>query len=469
MDLNPTFRNLQWQQKWNYLDKLFEKSDKATVGLLNPPNIGVCMTNSIIGMITSSAILMRLIEDKQKCKKLDLCKFIENIYNCIAKPVPKKIEHLDETVGDILRTGIIKVAENTPYVSKYGFCGDYLIFKTYSSGLELNENLNENLDEKFQRLAIKSKQSDPSDMVRWDTLLNDMFDVKSSVERGQNYEFIYYQELNMLNLHLHIRNPIKRTDNSQIRSDKTECFLLNNQRMEINGLKEDLSSLKAIPNLLQISLSGPHIFQFHPSTIDQMIRAFTDGFYFRKFLGKYDVANFPIYLVYQFHTIPQLKGNEPFTIHLPIGKTNILYRLRSIGIAIDEEMVVMYKELKPTPEKSARKNPLCIEELRHKIMESIKIKEPKVYDYLSKEQHQVVDRLKVICEWVVSYATDFFYEQQSRIHTMALIQRGNQWIFINDQFSIKIQNIEQFTSMLKGERISGVLFEKTEQADYNDE
>ncbi|KAI3384243.1 hypothetical protein SNEBB_007223 [Seison nebaliae] len=460
MNLDPNFAILQFDQKLAKLNKLYEESDKTVVGLYNHVDIGVCMTNAIVGMITSSVFLMKVIEEKQKCKKFDLCNFMEKIYRCLEKPVPNKIDNLNETVGDVLRTGILEVAQNITHSSDYGFCGDYLIFKTYLTGNQLNTIPKEGAEEKLTRLAKSSKHSDCSDMLRWDTLLNEMFNVHNLVERGQSYEFIYYPEINMLNLHLFYRTGIKRTNYNQIRINKPEPFLKNEEQLKIGDLSERLSSLTDIPDVLQIGLSEPPIFEFHSTTVDSMIRAFTDGFYFMRFMGKYDVANFRITLAKQFHTIPQLKNNELFTIYLPTNKQNTSYNLKAIAIAIDDEIEVMYKELKPMSGKAPRSNPQCIEGFRQQIMESIRIKEPQVYKYLSKEEHHIVDRLKVICEWIVTYATDFFYEKSSLIHVISLIQRNNKWLLMNDEFSIKINNVELFTEILRLERVTGLLFER---------
>ncbi|KAI3387876.1 hypothetical protein SNEBB_000676 [Seison nebaliae] len=239
---NPNFTNLTFSQKQNELDKLFEESDKTIVGLLNPSGFGVCMTNTIIGMITSSIILMKIIEDRQRCKSLDLCNFMQNIYKCLEKPVPKKIENSDVTVGDVLRTGVLKVSQNIPYVSKYGICGDYLIFKTYSRGLDLATQLLEEPEKKFERLALKSKDNQPREVLRWHVLLNDMFDLQHILYNGQNYYYIYYPHINMLNLNLYFPNPIETSSTTEIRNQQLKPFLINNQQMIINDLNEKISS-----------------------------------------------------------------------------------------------------------------------------------------------------------------------------------------------------------------------------------
>ncbi|KAI3385873.1 hypothetical protein SNEBB_006282 [Seison nebaliae] len=217
MNLNESFPFAPFEEKWDNLNDLFEASDKALVGIYNSNLIGVCLTNVIISMITSSTILMKHIEEKQKCKALDLCSFMKNIYRCVHKSIPERIDTSKETVGDIIRTGIQMVANNLPYASDYGVCGDYHLFKTYYYNQDLQTKPNEQSAEKFERLIRMNKECSVRDALRWHAILPDVFDLDPNqikVRQTGNYNLFYYLEINMLSIEFKIGNlPGNQFDN----------------------------------------------------------------------------------------------------------------------------------------------------------------------------------------------------------------------------------------------------------------
>ncbi|KAI3385081.1 hypothetical protein SNEBB_004996 [Seison nebaliae] len=375
------FNSLLFNQKWRKLNELYDSSDKTLVGLYNNEIIGVCLTNTIIGMITSSNVLMTLIENKDNCKSFDVCTFMENIYRCLKHPTPVRMGYVKETPGDILRAGIVSVAKNVPYKSKFGVCGDYYLFKTFFNDLNLWSLGREDDAEKCERLILRSKEIDSVEAIRWHIILTDLFDIFDDrtlifQERNQ-WSYIYYQQFNMLNLHFSIRNF------SYHRFNNVRPFLINNHvDFKIEDLCENLSSRKIYPNVIQMSVGESSIFELHSITLEDITTNLISSFSDVGCCGKLSLSDFPVTMVRRHHTIPLLNNNEPFLIEFPIDKMNITYKLKAISIALEEEHRMMYSELKPISGIIVRQDPLCIDIIFEKIMQIMETVE------LKKHLHQ---------------------------------------------------------------------------------
>ncbi|KAI3390038.1 hypothetical protein SNEBB_010533, partial [Seison nebaliae] len=138
-----------------------------------------------------------------------------------------------------------------------------------------------------------------------------------------------------------------------------------------------------------MSITDSPNFDLHPITIDDIATGLINSYYSSWCCKRISLKDFPIVLVRQHHTVPQLHKNEIVTIEFPIGKRIIQYTLKAISIVLDGEHTFILFEKRASP-----------------------------------------------------------------THAFALIQQNNQWKLMNDQFSIKISDIESITNMLKLEKVA---------------
>ncbi|KAI3388143.1 hypothetical protein SNEBB_002939, partial [Seison nebaliae] len=175
------------------------------------------------------------------------------------------------TVGDILRSGIQTVANNIPYTSAFGVCGDYHLSKIYSKYHSFPNKPNENLLQKCERLIRKTKEISSRDYERWNVILSDVFDLNENQQKrrdGYDYSFIYYSEIDMLNLEF----VIGKIPGNQFAIAKP--FLKNYQEIVgyevMKDLNEDLLFLIKCPDVIQMSITDSPNFDLHPITIDDI-------------------------------------------------------------------------------------------------------------------------------------------------------------------------------------------------------
>ncbi|KAI3385874.1 hypothetical protein SNEBB_006283 [Seison nebaliae] len=375
---------------------------------------------------------------------------MENIYRCLLKPRPGFINNRNGTAGNVLCTGLLTVAKNVAYKSNFGVVGDYLLAKTCVTNKNIKAfktRKKESVISKCERLIRSSKVNANREITRWHVILNDLFELKEKSLKNHYYKLSYYPEINMMNI------EFKITALPRYEFDTPRPFLPDYQQIvgkEITAeLKRGTSFLHYDPDVIFMSLSESLIYEIHPVTLEYMATSLIDSFYKKGCCKRFVLGNFPVVVKRQYYTVPSLKNNENLIIELPFHKKNAFYQIKAISIALDDEDLVMFNNLKDTPGFVVKTNSRCTDIFFSKVMEDVRTSDRKVFNYLRKNSHYVLDALRVICEWLDASALSQLGNASTLVHTFSLIQRMNQWILFNDQYSLKIDDIEQLTDVLK--------------------
>ncbi|KAI3385889.1 hypothetical protein SNEBB_006298 [Seison nebaliae] len=443
MNLDPKFPELLFQQKWNTLNNLFDQSDKSIRGILNNPSLGICLTNVI---------------EEQKCNSIELCNYMEQMYQSVGEENPKDMKKYNKSVSDVFRTAVVALERNEEYNTKHGLVGDYYLVKASKHELDLQSEINESPNSKCERLILDIKEENGNDVVRWDKMLKDLFEIVDvqTVCQG-HYVFLYYPDISVLNLHFSINKF------PWIQWNQPRRFLRNYERIVGHHIIEDLTQnliQPHAPDVLIMSLEESLKFELHPkatktvagilSLIHRLNVKWEDG-----------SPDLPLVLVRQFYTIPQLKNDEDLRINLAIrNRRRNSYKLTGISVAIEEEHNLKISELLPVREVRDMYSQECVDVLYERTVEVILNEEPQIYDYLPQEQRYVRSIFKQICEWLDSDASNKLLDEAMETHAYAIIQRRRQWLLMNDEFSLKIDDIEQFTYILRFEKVTGFILEK---------
>ncbi|KAI3384888.1 hypothetical protein SNEBB_008976 [Seison nebaliae] len=456
LNLDPRFPVLLMKEKWKILNDLANGRDKIYIGLYNGQKIGVCLTNVIIAMISASPILMNVINSNTQCKSFDVCNFMKKITSELHKDNPMKDEVNKISVSDVLAAGIQHISDNRPYKADYGVSGSYLLYKKYSNEKDLKTVDSESSDKKLHRLIFSSKDCSGRDFMRWNNIVRDLFLLDSTLQQRDWYDFFWYEEIKMLNLEMKIGSYPRNSFYKPRPFLKDYYTEFDEQQIQL--LRNDL--VRIHPKVVQISSLELLKYDIHPETITNFVRALTYGYRLVNVLQMpFTTPDFHVVITRQHPTVPKIKNKEKYFVELPIA--NIKYHIKAISIRIENEIQYLFSHLgQPTIEPSAETTN-CINYHLNGTYVSIGESIPDAINFMKQREQIIRQRLGIMCSWVNSKAaTRLLIGIEQGTHAITLIEKDNQWTLINDEYSIRIDDIEQMTDILYLEKVSGYLLEE---------
>ncbi|KAI3386091.1 hypothetical protein SNEBB_001058 [Seison nebaliae] len=169
-------------------------------------------------------------------------------------------------------------------------------------------------------------------------------------------------------------------------------------------------------------------------------------------------------------TLPELASENP-TVYFPISEgRNKLYNIKSFSLRIEDEVIINTNLLKlDWPERTEPRFSVCADRLYDDLMEYPKVLKIPINDtfILNRDpdnKRLLMDYLLAMCVAInKDKVLQSYRNAPLKVHQVALIHRDNRWLLMNDDKSVVIHDIVQFSKHLIGDNIYTVVLEEGEQ------
>ncbi|KAI3386306.1 hypothetical protein SNEBB_010092 [Seison nebaliae] len=162
-------------------------------GFYNNQNMGVCMTNVILSMMTSSSLLMNLLKCRRGTCATNMQQQMNIIRQLLCGGQNSNQVLLTVQPSEILIRGVCNNYQRKQYNSKYGVAGDYYLLKYYLTNTPPSVHGSEK--ETCEYLIQQTKSNVAEDISRWHQVLMDLFQLKSIEKLGKDFKYKWYQEI----------------------------------------------------------------------------------------------------------------------------------------------------------------------------------------------------------------------------------------------------------------------------------
>ncbi|KAI3388851.1 hypothetical protein SNEBB_005840 [Seison nebaliae] len=460
MDLSNNYTYSLMHDRWAKIN-LLSKNNSNINGFYNSPELGLCLTNTLLSMITSSLNLMSIV----KCRFGDCPPNIDyqvsDVYRLLCNRSPK-YGIATVTASDVLIKGICDNYDGKKHGSLFGVAGDYYLLKNYSSKIMPLEFYEPSriICHKLTRIIRGTKNNLSSDFKRWTDLIEDLLTPKYVSKFDFPFDFVWYSKIKMLNIELVFDglsfNPL---ENRQFHRDYQNLFKHNETR-KLNNI---LTAGNTKPKIIFFGFNKWKSVRLHPRFFYNFINSLNETYILYKQKNiPYHLKNFPVHFYPQTMSTPldlNQYGNEyPFRFN----NTNFMYTLKSISITLVNEKIIHLFDI-PISTINNDEIDQCVKQIINRtitLLEERTLREiihfMKLNIILIKYQFSKVCAFFLNADLGTDYSSDRVY-----IHAIALIFRNHKWIMMNDELSFAIENIRTITQMLKDESISSVLLEES--------
>ncbi|KAI3386307.1 hypothetical protein SNEBB_010093 [Seison nebaliae] len=152
----------------------------------------------------------------------------------------------------------------------------------------------------------------------------------------------------------------------------------------------------------------------------------------------------------------------------PINNRNQSYKLISLSIKMFKEQQINLHDL-PKNNKNHELVNDCVNGIMERTREMLRTHNLQILEKYIRLNSQPIKLVLIrTCRFLLARDTFLsFYRVTSPVHAFSLVQRQNSWYLMNDDFSLKINDIGQMTRMLKHESVAGALLETEEYTSKN--
>ncbi|KAI3380587.1 hypothetical protein SNEBB_004703 [Seison nebaliae] len=454
MDLETNYTYSLMDDRWQILDDMGMGSKAKVRGFSNPSTMGVCLTNVIMGMITSSVNLMNLIKCRQKDCPTNLTYQNKQIRNFLCAD---NAEILSLTVGlsDILVKGLCDVVTEKNN-SKLGVAIDYYLLKSIRDHHVIDYSLG-SAEMICTHLVQSIKYSTSIDYPRWNNIVKDLLNSNSVEQESYPFHLNWFSKIRMLNLQALL--PGIEYNPADIRP-LLPNYLYMFEKNDVYQLNERLSKLKIDPSIITISFGAVSISRLHNRFYYDFIQLLNRTYQLNV---SYNLRHLNVYYYLQSISMPSLKPNNNTKYTFTVNKTEKIFTLKGISILLMEENVIKLNEigqpikLLPKIEKLSKNcqddmiihiNNLLLERNLTTLLRLMEINIRTIKLQFNK-----------ICTFLMTKARRT-YSDNHGVHGIGLISRNEQWILMNDNNSFVINDIGNFSHMLKDESVNSVLLEE---------
>ncbi|KAI3386544.1 hypothetical protein SNEBB_009313 [Seison nebaliae] len=448
--------------RWDKLNELVRGSCHCVRGFYNTQALGICLTNAVLAMFIASSHLMRELNKLDKGPSSDeYYEQMEEMKNCLYKPDAKK-DHVHISSSHVLVKGISDTCNDIEYRSEFGVAGDLYLVLSFYKNSKL-ENMTESIsNDEICRIHIrKTKSYSRNDDVRWTDLLTTLFQPPELLISVDNIDLTFYSNINTLNIAYDIRNVIfPRFELAPMipqifRDEISEKIIQKMQKMT-----EDIN-----PTVVTLNFIRPFYARVHGSFYYRFINMLTSQCRPSRRHIAIDYSKFVAVYSLQSYTVPEIPNNTPYLFELPFIPANKQYELRAINIRLMEEIEFTFDTIPDIPFE-ARGLKLTRDKCADKLMINIK-KQMVSYrlDHLTScldnNLNQLEPYLLKICGHVNNGSTvQEFYTRHMPVHAISLIHRNGDWRLMNDDKSLKIENVNELSKELEEETVFSALFEE---------
>ncbi|KAI3388106.1 hypothetical protein SNEBB_000558 [Seison nebaliae] len=459
MDLPRQYNLLLMRERWIALDTYGMSSGFRVVGFYNPKDLGVCFVNVLLAMITSSINLMKYL----KCKE-DSCYTMN--FNVENEEGLLSTSFVGNRPSDVLIKQICNVFEAKGRTSTFGVAGDYLLSKAI-----IRENSYHVLSMTSRPICrdmiMFHKNADPNDYFRWYELITDLLsrpsltNITCTTHQLPPFVYTYFPEINLLTLDIRaIELPKNPTIMYPFERDYKKYFTKN----EFENLDEKLMAKGINPKVVMISFGvasiKPLVLKIHPTFYHRLIHILP---YLPTAYAEMHMEASTLTYYTQAMSVPQLHDGRniyPFLINGVMKE----YYLKSMVIRLLPEYSISVGQIKQyyrtLPENKDNVETcidLIVEEMRQILLGTVIEVNTDYYRY------NIGFRIMLhkVCFYLIQEAP-LQRGIEGLIHTVALIERNEKWMLMNDERSSLIDDIETFTKALKYETLTSVLLEERE-------
>ncbi|KAI3388107.1 hypothetical protein SNEBB_000559 [Seison nebaliae] len=309
-------------------------------------------------------------------------------------------------------------------------------------------------------LIRNTKNVDARDFVRWNELISDVLTGPSvlgpNTIKDEVYPFSYtwFPHITLLSLDVNVMLvPQNPTISYSFEPDYKKYFA----EMELENLDRKLISNKINPKLIMIGFGVTCKYIIHP-TFYYSIRTLLPSITRNDVTQQIDSTS--IYYYAQTMSVPQLHDGRnvyPFLVNGIMKE----YDLKSIAIMLRKEFEIKIGEIASQYDilpSNIENVQMCTNSMVGEV-ERILIHSPLENGSFYMKHPNLLEILRKVCVFLLQDA----YKRLiaiSPVHMVALVERNNKWIIMNDDISSFINNIEKFTEALKHEMITSVLLEE---------
>ncbi|KAI3385096.1 hypothetical protein SNEBB_009222 [Seison nebaliae] len=283
MVLPKNFSYQYMQEKRQIMESLplhLEEGAHLYGGFLNPDKLGVCLTNTLLSLLLSSATLMNEVRENISKAKCDLLEYVEQVTN---DPLVKQPTRKHFSSGDYLRQSLVDAQEGKLSTSVHGVTGLYMLIKNYEKTRNLkkeNKIYSRKLfcppsisKEDLCTIIIREDRPSGPSYIRWSNLLNDVLDHKNEETENYKYKddwmFSWRSSIKFLNVQIELSKFANVPFWKHVHLQKNPFELLRQDSFEkFNKIYTNDIKIKPQYFLLHLeSTSNPEI---HPSTYQSM-------------------------------------------------------------------------------------------------------------------------------------------------------------------------------------------------------
>ncbi|KAI3379820.1 hypothetical protein SNEBB_005421 [Seison nebaliae] len=442
-------------ERWEQLENFAKGNEGKVVGFDNCPNTGICLTNVLLAIIMASTTLMNRVLYLEDFCPNDLHGQLDDIRKRLCNP-HHKIKSSNIVLSNVLTKGICETFNGRKFNSTYGVVGEYLILKYYIMNVEKKELKTPIEPLPWEQMIFETKDCDIRDCKRLDNLIQDLLGLPFQRIDDRGMLFSWYPEIKLLNFEIVVTKF--KTGPFDARP-----FLPLYQYVyetELKQLDRLLRREQANPKVVFLGFTGSTALRLHPKFFHDFIRQLNNS-YHDYMNGENEPNSFNISFYYypQEMSVPKvnkIKNKYPLIVNGAIK----YYNLIAISMRLTEERKADVQLLeRPIVSRNLE---VCVSEMMNYTQHLLKDKRN---DELRHYLENVVQTVKMdfmkICNFLLTPANaeSYYYDRPVKLHAIALILRNGQWMMMSDQFSTIIEDIEQFSTFLKDESITGVLLE----------
>ncbi|KAI3378058.1 hypothetical protein SNEBB_007161 [Seison nebaliae] len=389
------------------------------------------------------------------------------------KNVRKKFstKNVDQLLSDtneceVIIKGICDLSDEKASESlngSFGTAGNYHLVKGLKSSQSTDYETEVASERICKKLICDAKVRDGRDYARWKDLMNDLLTTSKIHSPSESFHreipgfmFDWIPQIRMLNLQAHIEiSPKNRFSLKPFRPDYQKYF----KHSKMENLQKELRSLNVDPKLIVLTFGKYRAVRIHPGFYYNVARTLKQA----AKTGEFALEEDFIYFYPQTFSLPNLskpKNKYPFLIN----GVNKMYILKSIAVILVKETTMKISEI-PTYKNMDENTQMAVNVCVATTEEEIKnlLRERNLQNLIPFMEDITIDiylLLRKICSFLKLDGITKFGTGNHSIHTFALIVKNERWIIMNDEFSCYVDDINTFTTMLKDETISSVLFEE---------
>ncbi|KAI3389325.1 hypothetical protein SNEBB_001442 [Seison nebaliae] len=409
---------------------------------------------------------MSSVSDKNRQKKNQITKtllIVSCIFVVLFTPQPKEMEALsnsgnvsgkvtDVVISNILAKGICETFDNKTYDYEFGPGGHYCLVEG------LREHIKPiRLHSVMAKMMIEKKAPRPmSHFARLETFLKDLVDERPITKiNDDGYMYNYYPKLELLNIELFLGNVLYNPIDIK---PFLPSYYFEVGHFLMDALRHDLKKDKAEPKLIHMAFLDIPNLRIHQITYYLFFHYLQD--LLPNGIENAPPPDFPIYVEYQLFTVPSIRKWTTF-FPFPCCQITPKFQLKGLSIRLYAEVELSFRNI-PSQNNVFNGVGDCVENFYLKMKDYVW---GDLAEFLLLYMKKYALRFRGLCTALLDEKEFYplYDEMGDYMHTFSIIQKNDDWFFMNDQHSFRIDDIDKMTYLLKNERVDAVVLEVTEE------